>query len=748
MNFVRKLFKQKQYKNNFQETTIFDDEIKELENRISKGKNIRFTLKDINFRNINGETFLHYSIRKNVDPQILINLLKRTDINVNLQDNEGNTPLMLAIIYNMKNIVIELLKKPNIELNLKDVMGNSALMIAVNRLNLSNMNDMQNKEDIIEILLNKNDIDVNLQDNKGFTVLMLVINNRPDTERTLAIVDKILGFSNIDVNLQNIYKNSALILAVNNNDWDVFLNLLKKPDIDVNLQDNTGNNALMYAIIQSKFYFIDEILKKSTNIKFNLKNNNGETALDLCKKFKLQDKYIIAMSGITDLCIFIENINKIIRDSINKKNFKNINNNVYNDIIIFLKDNYNLTSTYNNGITTINPDKIKGLLYIAKINNNNIFYKKIKVQYKTSTGNMAGINAGGLTRNFFFECQQQLNELFKYYLSNKKNNVISEKASSNLNSNKIKYYDELKKDFYWKNYIIVLNLLIFSKINNCPIYLDKELFSKLSQIILNLIIISNKYSLIQKIFIINMLQKYKDIFNKELYYGMYDLLLTERHRINMNNMNHPEKLQKQSVINTYISEINEAKKIKRNANNQEYMNKEMQQLKNNLEKDGNMGLSFTIEDAITRGIYKDLIDFYYTHFIPHIVTFETFMGNLKFHKGYSTRPLNNEEKFKNKIIELFKYMNEKDENNILLLAQAMTGNTLLASEYKINLYSRLAGNNAKAEPAKFHTCSNSVDFFEDNFPFVITSNNQTKNDENLKNFIHLLNTQIDSNFIG
>jgi ankyrin repeat protein len=840
MSFFTKLFKPKRI-NTGNKTSFFNEKIEKLKSKMNKGKNITNSLQkfndNINYQNIFGDTFLHYCIKKRVDPQILINLLtNRTDIDINLQNNDGNTPLMLAVIYNMKNIVIELLKNPNINVNLKDIGGNTALMLAIKK----DSPDMSDMSDITEILLNRTDIDINLQNDDGFTVLMLVIDNRLITterafsiidkildfsnidinlknnkgftvlmlfidnskvhteRRTVAIVDRILGFSNIDVNLinndknsalilaiekdrtyiavkllekpnidvnlENIYKKNALILAVKHDNLYFISKLLIKPNVNVNLQDNAGYNALMYAISSRKFDIIDELLKTRIDIDFNLENNKGETALDLCREFKLPEKYIISMGGSTKkdlLCKFIDKINKIIRESIregiNKKNLHkiNINYKVYNDIITFLKDNYNLTSTYSNGIITVSPKKNKSLLYIIDniIDNinNNIFYKNITVRYKTNTGNIAGINAGGLTRNFFFECQQQLNELFKYYLSNKKNNVITKKASSNINSNKIKYYDELQKVVDWKNYIIVVKILIFSKINNCPIYLDKELFGKLSQIILKLIIISNKYSLIQKIFIINMLQKYKDILNKELYYGMYDLLLTERHRINMNNLNDPSKSERGRVINTYISEINEAKKINRNAENQKNMNNQMQQLKKNLKENGNMGLSFIIEDAISKGIYKDLVDFYYTHIIPHIVTFKTFTENLTFYKGYKglkKTEFINENEFKNKIIKLFRYMNEKDENNILLLAQAMTGNTLLAPTYTINMYPKLSGNNAKAKPASFHTCFNSVDFYEDNFPFVITSNNKTKNDENLENFIHLLKSQIDSNFIG
>ena len=199
------------------------------------------------------------------------------------------------------------------------------------------------------------------------------------------------------------------------------------------------------------------------------------------------------------------------------------------------------------------------------------------------------------------------------------------------------------------------------------------------------------------------------------------------------------------MISTYISEINEVTKINRNAKNKEYMNKEMNKLRNSISQNNNKReICLLIDDAIDKGIYKDYIDFYYTHFIPDIITFEIFMQKLKFVNKSSINP----NEFTDKIKKLLNYMNQKDHNNILLLAQAMSGNTLPAPTYEINLYSTLTGNNSKLKPANFHTCFNSVDFFEDNFPFVITSNNKTKNDENLENFIHLLKSQIDSNFIG
>ena len=78
---------------------------------------------------------------------------------------------------------------------------------------------------------------------------------------------------------------------------------------------------------------------------------------------------------------------------------------------------------------------------------------------------------------------------------------------------KITYYTSLKTDINWSDCIIVVYLLIFSKINNCPIFLDKSYFSTIIQIIFNLIVIDTNYTLKQKVFIINMIQLYDNIYN-------------------------------------------------------------------------------------------------------------------------------------------------------------------------------------------------------------------------------------------
>ena len=169
------------------------------------------------------------------------------------------------------------------------------------------------------------------------------------------------------------------------------------------------------------------------------------------------------------------------------------------------------------------------------------------------------------------------------------------------------------------------------------------------------------------------------------------------------------------------------------------MNKKMTELRNNINKNNNKRqICLLIDNAIQKGIYKDYVDFYYTHFIPHIITFEVFMEILKFNNNNVINP----EIFKDKIIKLLNYMNKKDNKNILLLAQAMTGNTLTAPTYIINMYR--GGDDL---PVFFHTCSNSVDFFEGIFNYNITENEE-ENKEALKRFMEHIDLAIKTNFVG
>jgi len=62
------------------------------------------------------------------------------------------------------------------------------------------------------------------------------------------------------------------------------------------------------------------------------------------------------------------------------------------------------------------------------------------------------------------------------------------------------------------------------------------------------------------------------------------------------------------------------------------------------------------------------------------------------------------------------------------------------------MYHTLANNIRKQKPVLFHTCFTSLDFFEDNFPFIIIDGNEEHNNEVLENFMTLIRNQLQSSF--
>lgn len=111
---------------------------------------------------------LNYSLNYSLDIAFLENkieiaklLLSRHDINVNLQDKEGQTPLYRACYYGRTEVVQLLLEQPNINVNIQNTYGETPLYIAC----------CYGHTEVIKLLLSHPKIDVNLQGINGKTLL-------------------------------------------------------------------------------------------------------------------------------------------------------------------------------------------------------------------------------------------------------------------------------------------------------------------------------------------------------------------------------------------------------------------------------------------------------------------------------------------------------------------------------------------------------------------------------------------------
>jgi ankyrin repeat protein len=140
--------------------TLMDELIKDDAN-IEKIKNVICSpFIDLNKFNNSNRTPLVLAILKD-NVEIVDELLNNSQVDINLQDKWGWTPLMIAVRYSNKPkiIVKKLLGNPDIKINIQDKDGSTALHIA---------SDIQKIDSLVE-LLNHPDIDINIENNEGKT---------------------------------------------------------------------------------------------------------------------------------------------------------------------------------------------------------------------------------------------------------------------------------------------------------------------------------------------------------------------------------------------------------------------------------------------------------------------------------------------------------------------------------------------------------------------------------------------------
>uniref|UniRef100_A0A1Y1MJD6 Uncharacterized protein n=1 Tax=Photinus pyralis TaxID=7054 RepID=A0A1Y1MJD6_PHOPY len=199
--------------------------------------------------NETGNSLLHLAAEKGYDE--IVEMLFGTSANINLQNNEGDTPLHFAIKRGRTGSINQLLLSKGADPNITDRNDNtclhSAIMVGVD-------------DDLITLLL-KNGANVN------------AINNHGDTPISRA---RRLGHGNIlsilSTNTVTDDDPTALFSAVKNGEIHIFKNLF-----DVNKRD--GNTLLMLALKQSQIGIVDYLLSSDIDVK--TPNDSGLTCLHL-----------------------------------------------------------------------------------------------------------------------------------------------------------------------------------------------------------------------------------------------------------------------------------------------------------------------------------------------------------------------------------------------------------------------------------------------------------------------------------
>lgn len=242
------------------------DDTKDLLDVVSKVSD-RSVLECIDFDNINKEELFFKGLREgNFE---LTSMLLNNGMKLDIEDEKGNTPLMLACVGGNKDNVNLIISK-NAKMKEKYAGGCNII---------SFINDYNIKMDIAKLLIDKmnlkEELDRGFEEN-GSTVLMYACRkNNVDVVRLLLECG-------VDVNGTDKYGNTALkdISSMPQNSKNIeIMKLLIENNADVNKENYRNVTALMMASCNGNVEFVKLLLLAGADK--NKKNKNNRTALDM-----------------------------------------------------------------------------------------------------------------------------------------------------------------------------------------------------------------------------------------------------------------------------------------------------------------------------------------------------------------------------------------------------------------------------------------------------------------------------------
>lgn len=206
---------------------------------------------------------------------LVVHGLLAEGVDTNVHNNEGQSPLGLAIEHGWDTIARILIEKANL-----DVLDScccyqlrTPLMLAAEREN----------EDIVRLLLD-NGANVNMANFCGYTPLIFA------TEQGNEHIIRLLLERGADASQMDQSGNTQLLIAAARG-RDNVMSLLLNGMADVNHTDHWGYTALMVAAFELKKGAVRLLLDKGADAE--ARNNKGFTALDLVNGHRKEDARII-----------------------------------------------------------------------------------------------------------------------------------------------------------------------------------------------------------------------------------------------------------------------------------------------------------------------------------------------------------------------------------------------------------------------------------------------------------------------
>ncbi|NJM21116.1 MAG: hypothetical protein HC836_20885 [Richelia sp. RM2_1_2] len=260
----------------------------------------------VNVRNQNGDTPLHNVFGEKT--AAVIKLLIDGGAKVNVKNQEQMTPLHFAANSGKADIA-ELLMRRGANINARSNQNFTPLHYGISHLEIAKKLieagadlTIQNRQGavihsqsiepaVLQLLLDRG-VDVNLRNAQGQTPLHV--------HRFQPSLVKLLLNRGAKVNLQDVEGKTPL--------YDVNLEvaqLLVAANADLNIQDKLGRTPLHQAVLEEQSFFGPELvtLFLSKNARFDIKDNQGKTALDLARQLNktqiinLLERHIATQNG-------------------------------------------------------------------------------------------------------------------------------------------------------------------------------------------------------------------------------------------------------------------------------------------------------------------------------------------------------------------------------------------------------------------------------------------------------------------
>ena len=251
---------------------------------------------NINSEDENGQTPLLWAARKGYEAVVRL-LLEQDDVKADSKDHYGETPLSWAAYKGHDAVVRLLLPRDDVKANSKDEYGRTPLSSAaesgqkgVVRL-LLEQDDVKadsrstsgrtplssaaesGHEAVVQLLLKREDVKADSKDENGQTPLWWAAKSGHE-----AVVRLLLEQDDVDANYKDDYGQTPLLWAAKSGHEALVRVLLERDDVKADSKDENGQTPLLWAA-RSGHEALVRILLERDDVEVNSKDENGRTPL-------------------------------------------------------------------------------------------------------------------------------------------------------------------------------------------------------------------------------------------------------------------------------------------------------------------------------------------------------------------------------------------------------------------------------------------------------------------------------------